>query len=159
MGNSLRKPLALQRGDLTVVKKQELKQQEESVKTDHDEIMTPPAWLENAVAIEEWNRVVPQLLEIDVVGNLDRTSIGGYCNAYARWIKASKELEKMPLAYVDKATGRTKANPYIDIQIKYAQEMRKFAEQCGLTISSRLKAAATKTKQQENNIEQVFGVI
>lgn len=45
------------------------------------------------------------------------------------------------------------------IQKKYAEEMRKFASLCGLTIDSRLKAATIKIDKVENEIEDEFGDI
>ena len=50
-------------------------------------------------------------------------------------------------------------NPLIDVQKTYAEEMRKFAALCGLTIDSRLKVAATKTSKQEQDITEQFGGI
>lgn len=159
MKGSIRKPLAQQKGHLNVVTMQKRRQEEESIKTGFDQIVEPPEWLKNKIAIAEWKRILPQLLSIDVVGNLDLANVAGYCNAYANYRKATEELDKMPLVYVDKADGKTKSNPYIDIQAKYAQEMRRFADLCGMSISSRLKAAATKTQQTEDVIESKFGVI
>lgn len=159
MKGSIRKPLASQKGHLNVVTMQKRKQEEESVKTASDEILSPPSWLTNKVARAEWKRIIGQLLEIDVVGNLDLANIAGYCTSYANYRKATEELEKMPLVYVDKADGKTKANPYIDLQAKYAQEMRRFGDLCGISISARLKAASTKTQNEEATIESKFGVV
>ena len=50
-------------------------------------------------------------------------------------------------------------NPMIDIQKKYAEEMRKFASLCGLTIDARLKAAAVKTGNEQDEVKQKFGNI
>ena len=45
------------------------------------------------------------------------------------------------------------------MQLKYQEAFRKAADQCGLTINSRLKWAATKLKKQEEQIEDEFGAI
>jgi phage terminase small subunit len=50
-------------------------------------------------------------------------------------------------------------NPLIGIQKNYADEMRRFAALCGLTIDSRLKAATVKTEQKDEEIKQKFGNI
>ncbi len=159
MRGSTRKPLAQQKGHLNVVVMQQRKAEEEAVRTEQDQILRPPTWLKNKVARKEWKRIIPQLMEIDVVGNLDLANIAGYCLAYANYQKATEELEGMPLAYVDKADGKTKSNPYIEIQAKYAQEMRRFGELCGMSVGARLKAAATKTRTKEEELEDKFGVI
>ena len=87
--------------------------------------------------------------------------MGGYCNAYANYIKAT-EILKDQTYYIDRET-RTGVivvkNPMVDIQTNYAAEMRKFAALCGLTIDSRLKAAVTKTEKTEDMIQQKFGNI
>lgn len=159
MRGSIRKPLAQQKGTMNVVVMQQRKREEDSIKTASDEIIKPPKWLTDETAKKEWKRIVPQLLEINVVGNLDLANVAGYCNAYAGYRKATEELSKMPLVYVDKADGKTKSNPYVEIQAKYAQEMRRFGDLCGMSVSSRLKAAATRSKKEAENIEDKFGVI
>ena len=50
-------------------------------------------------------------------------------------------------------------NPLVTIQKEYANEMRKFAALCGLTIDSRLKAAVTKKNKTEENVTEMFGAI
>ena len=50
-------------------------------------------------------------------------------------------------------------NPLIVVQKKYAEEMRKFASLCGMTIDSRLKAATMKVDKIEDEIEDEFGDI
>jgi P27 family predicted phage terminase small subunit len=159
MRGGARKPLASQKGHLNVVMMKNRQAEEASVKTPADAIMKPPRWLRNKVARDEWKRVLPILLTVDIIGDLDLSNVAGYCNAFAKWVKATEELENMPLVYVDKADGKTKSNPYVDVQIKYAQEMRRFGDACGMSISSRLKAAATKRKTQEEQIESEFGAI
>ena len=50
-------------------------------------------------------------------------------------------------------------NPMVDIQRTYAEEMRKFASLCGLTIDARLKAAAVKSDKTREAITNKFGNI
>lgn len=159
MRESARKPLAQQKGTMNVVVMQQKQREEELVKTASDEILNPPDWLTNKVAREEWKRVIPQLLEINVVGNLDLANIAGYCNAYAGYREATEELNKVSLVYIDKADGKMKSNPYVNVQAQYAQEMRKFGDLCGMSISSRLKAATTKIKKEAERVEEKFGAI
>ena len=47
----------------------------------------------------------------------------------------------------------------VDIQKGYAEEMRRFAALCGLTIDSRLKAGTVKANKQQEEIENRFGAI
>ena len=156
-----KKPIDMQKAHLTLGEKQNRRQEEESVVTGNNQLKTPPKWLINDTAKKEWRRIVKELNKIDIVGNLDYANLGGYCNAYANYIKAT-EILKDQTYYIDRET-RTGVivvkNPMVDIQTNYAAEMRKFAALCGLTIDSRLKAAVTKTEKTEDMIQQKFGNI
>lgn len=158
-----RKPLSQQKGDLRTEVQEEKAQVEASVATKSDEIIEPPEWLNSDEAKEEWKRVLPQLLDINVVGNLDLQALAGYCNAFANYRKSIQELSQQPLMIVneDEETGAvfTKANPLNNICIKWGTEMRRFADLCGLTINSRLKAGQANMDKQKQTIEDEFGDI
>jgi hypothetical protein len=47
----------------------------------------------------------------------------------------------------------------MNAQKKYAEEYRAFARLCGFTVDSRLKLAAVKAKEIDNDIEEEFGDI
>ena len=178
-----RKPLAEQRGNLTVLTMQTRAAEEKSVSTGKNQLKRPPDWLIDDVAKKEWRRIVKELEKIGLVGNLDRNNLGGYCNAFANYVKATNILKEQ-LYYIDRETrnGVIKAtsilkkqpycidretrngvitvkNPMVDIQRTYADEMRRFASLCGLTIDSRLKAAAVKTDKTREDITKKFGNI
>lgn len=108
-------------------------------------------------AAKEWRRVVPELKRSGIVGQLDIANIIGYCNAYSIYCAATNELKGQELV-IEGVTGR-RENPLINVQLKAAQDMRRFADLCGLTINSRLKWAATQRKKQEEQIESEFGAI
>lgn len=156
-----KKTISMQTAHLTLVQKQERQNEEDSVTTGKDQLKTPPKWLINDVAKKEWRRIIKQLKEINIVGNLDRANLGGYCNAYANYIKAT-EILKDQTFYVERETRTgiiVVKNPMVDIQQTYAAEMRKFASLCGLTIDSRLKASVAKTEKIEDEIKMKFGNI
>jgi len=125
---------------LRVVDRQRKEEEKALLKqTDANEIAEPPEWLDE-FARSEWYRVVPQLLKIEIVGNLDYSNIAGYCNAFSKFRQAVIDGND-------------------SLQIKYGPELRRFADQCGMTINSRLKAATTKIAKQDEVIEERFGVI
>lgn len=160
MGRS-RKPQEMQRGNITVIDGSKRKSEEESVTVGKDQLKRVPDWLTDNVAKKEWKRLIAELDKIDIVGNLDKNNLGAYCNAFSRYIQVTKELAGAPLC-VEKTTRTGTVivkNPLLDIQKMYAEEMRKFAALCGLTIDSRLKAAVTKTTEKEENVKQKFGNI
>ena len=116
-----------------------------------------PQDLLDTKAKKEWKRVVPDLKKMDIVGRLDISNLVAYCNAYSKYCEATKALRGQPLT-IEGPTG-PKENPLINVQLKYQEAFRKAADQCGLTINSRLKWAATKLKKQEEQIEDEFGAI
>ena len=157
-----RKILAMQTGDLTKKTQKERQAQEDMIRQPAGAFnKVPRKQLVNNIAIREWRRIVPELKKMDLIGNLDLTNLIGYCNAFAKYMEATEQLKTAPLMITNKTetSSITKPNPLIDIQQKYATEMRKFEDLCGLTIGSRLKWAATRTKQQEEQIESEFGAI
>lgn len=156
-----RKPLVTQRGNLTVLTMQNRKREEDDVKTGRNQLKRPPEWLIDDVAKKEWRRIVKELENINLVGNLDRNNLGGYCNAFANYVKATNILKDQTY-YIDRETRNgviVVKNPMVDIQKTYADEMRRFASLCGLTIDSRLKAAATRTTKTQDELERKFGGI
>lgn len=158
MKGRARKPLSSQKGNLNREKIIRLEYEEKSVQTGKDELTKPPVWLVNNDAKKEWKRIVPQLKSIDIIGNLDLANIAGYCNAYAQYryyTEQIKEAEKIE----DTAERIQVLSAASNLQIKYAQELRRFSDMCGISVSSRMKAAAEKTTKKEDKIQQEFGAI
>ncbi len=156
-----KKPIDMQKAHNSIVEKQKKKQEEQYVITGNDQLKTAPKWLINDVAKKEWRRIVKELKQIEIVGNLDYANLAGYCNAYANYIKATEILKDQDY-YIERETRTGNIvvkNPMVDIQTTYAAEMRKFASLCGLTIDSRLKAAVTKRNKEDIEIEKKFGAI
>ena len=156
-----RKPLELQTRHNKVVEMQRRKQEEQAVAVGKDQLEKPPSWLTDAVAKREWKRLLSELKKINIVGNLDLNNLAAYCNAYSAYRKATKELKGQSLVVEKKTKFGTQlvANPLIQIQSKYSDEMRRYAALCGLTIDARLKAGAAKVEKQEDEIRKKFGGI
>lgn len=157
-----RKPLEQQGGNLTREVQERKRLEEQMVKTGAEDIIKTPSWLVDNVAKREYKRILKDLKKIEIVGNLDLSNLAGYCNAYAMYRKATSQLAGQELI-VEKVSASGACyeaeNPLIMVQKKYAEEMRKFASMCGLTIDSRLKAATAKADRIEDEIEDEFGDI
>lgn len=164
-----RKPLEMQKGNLTVEQQEQKRQAEALVTVGREQLAKPPSWLMDKVAKAEFKRIVREFDKVDVVGNLDLNNIAGYCNAYAMYRKVTKRLEDTEIVITvpdldsDSPREVPVMNPlYRDLvknQRDYADEMRKFAALCGLTIDSRLKVGTVQTTQQNQEIEEIFGDI
>ena len=153
-----RKILSAQTGNLTVGYQEQRAFEESLAVTTNEGLAKAPPELIDARAKKEWRRIVPILTaSFEILGDLDKSTLIGYCNAYSRYIKATKQLAKEELVVEGK--DGMKENPLIAVQLKYAAEMRNFAGKCGPTIDSRLKMASEKAKQIDNDLEGEFGGI
>lgn len=154
-----RKPVSEQTKNLTVAEKKQ-RQFEEQISTASQSCLTdPPDWLIDSVAVSEYTRIVKEIAgELELIGNLDIDNLGGFCNAFAMYVKTTNALKSADLLSVV-GDGKIVENPLINTQKKFAEEMRKFGRLCGLTIDSRLKFAAEKAKSIDDDIEDEFGDI
>mgnify|MGYP004518184003 CR=1 FL=1 len=153
-----RKPLNEQKGDLTVERQKQRGTEESMIDLPDDELGTPPKWLISVAAKKEYRRVVKELKKADnLVCNLDQNNIAAYCNAFSQYLAATEALKSTDLLVLK--SGEAVENPLVNTQKKYADEMRKFGNLCGLSIDSRLKMAATKRNKIETEIDDVFGNI
>lgn len=157
MRGAVRKPIELQTSHRTKAEILRRVQEQDRVAVTAEDVEKPPAWLSPA-AKKEWRRVVPQLLKINVIGNLDLSSIAGYCETFAQWVAVTKELHTQDLV-ITTEDGRMYENPLVKLQMSYAQEMRRFSDMAGLSINARLKASATMQNKIEDEIKADFGDI
>ena len=148
--------------NLTKEQKEQKKKEEQLATTGSEQLNKPPAWLRDVVAKKEWNRLLEQLKKIGVIGNLDYNDLGAYCNSFSSYLEITNKMKGEPfvIEYTNKM-GKTNIiqNPYITAQLKYSEEMRKFASLLGITIDSRLKMASLKISTEKNKIEDEFGEI
>lgn len=127
-----------------------------------DWLETPPKDL-NADQKKEWLRILGELKKIDILGNLDYENVRGYIVYRDRWLKSLAQLKKEgdTIKVIDEETGDvldSKANPLVNINLHYSQEMRRYEDLIGLTRSSRLRLAEDKVKKDNANLASVLGV-
>ena len=108
-----------------------------------------PDWLCD-VAKEEWNRIEKDLIDLGLLTNVDTNQLAIYCDAYAKYVKATQEIDKYGL--VIKHTSKAGAtnivtNPYVQIANKYADLVKKFCDEFGLTPTSRAKIAIPQKEE------------
>ena len=118
---------------------------------------TPPLELIDARAKAEWKRIAGILEPMELVGDLDKAALIGYCNAFSLYRRATEELAAAPLI-LETERGSVK-NPLVSVQDTYAKQMRDFAMKAGLSVDTRLKYAALKTKNDTAELEDEFGDI
>jgi P27 family predicted phage terminase small subunit len=102
----------------------------------------PSMVAENPLAFGEWRRLVPLLLEMNVLSAVDGAALGLYCLSFARWVEAEAEIKAGGLV-LETANGNLHPSPYVGISERAMDRMRRFLAEFGLTPSSRstVKAA------------------
>jgi P27 family predicted phage terminase small subunit len=113
----------------------------------------PPKWLRDKEAVKEWDRLVYEFRKKQLISNLDYNNLGGYCNALSNYIEVTEELK------MDDFLIGTQTNPLVNLQLKYSEEMRKFANTLGLTVQSRLQSGDNAVNTKEKGMEEDFGGI
>lgn len=150
-----RLPLEFQKAHLTKAEKAEKAYIEEKASGKRDELnrVNKKDFVNNA-AQKEYKRILANIEKLEIIGNLDKAHLLGYANAYGYIKVCDEQISKDGLVDSD-----GKINAYATLRIKYGDELRKYARLCGLTIDSRLKAATTKTIEENEGINDTFGDI
>ena len=151
------KPLSEANGHLTKVTQIAKAQQEDTI-SDLDRMLLedPPDELRDAYAKKTWKRILPDLLQLPVLCNLDRDALIGYCNAWSEYVE-SVEMAKRILA--SDVPDMKLLESWWRKEEKAQDAQRKFGALCGMSIDSRLKMAATKMKKEAERVDEKFGVI
>ena len=98
-------------------------------------------WLEPE-AKKEWRRLAKQMEAIGILTEVDMAAFAGYCQAYARW-KEAEEFITQHGTIVKTPSGYWQQVPQVSIAQTYLKIMNRFAEQFGLTPSSRSRIIAS----------------
>jgi P27 family predicted phage terminase small subunit len=95
-----------------------------------------PSWL-SSVAKTEWKRLAAELELLGLLGSTDQAALAGYCTAYANLVKAQRLINSKGFTYTH--NGLAKKRPEVQIAQDAMREMRKYAQEFGMTPSSRSK--------------------
>lgn len=146
------KPISQQAKHLTKSEILEKEMIEENMICNKDQLKNPPSWLINEIAKQEWIRITKEIYENknSFICNLDFNNLGGYCNAFAKY-------QKLTIKVGTKFTIGRDVNPFINLELKYSEEMRKYGSLLGLSIESRAKAGKVQVTKQQEDIGNEFG--
>jgi len=97
-------------------------------------------------AKQEWDRLVGELAQLNLLTNLDRAALAAYCGAYALWANATEQIQKYG-AMIKSPSGYPVQSPYIAIANRQAEIMIRIASEFGFTPASRSRIS---TKQSED---------
>lgn len=136
-------PLSVLQGNgkkhLTKKEIQERKEAEETIQPNKDKIEMPK-WLDKE-AKAEWNRIIDELLELDILTNIDIAALALCCDAYSKYIQAHRKVKRHGLMMTEltKYGEKLVKNPAVTIQKQYAEIYKQFMSEFGLSPSARLK--------------------
>lgn len=92
-----------------------------------------PEWL-SPEAKAEWDRVLPELMRLELVKAEDRAALAAYCETWATFKDAVETVQREGLTI--EAKQGTLAHPAVAIARNTGKELRAWAGQFGLTPSA-----------------------
>ena len=148
-----RQPVALinSKKHLTKAEKERRENNEIAVKPKRAGKIECPDYLDD-VASAEFNRLVKELKDLDIITSIDTTSLAICCDAYSKWKQATEFVNRTGLLKVKENRYGDKSienNPAIKDALRYGELYRKMTIECGLTPNARLRLAAKETNVAE----------
>lgn len=99
-------------------------------------------------AKKHWDVVVDQLADAKLMTVLDIDALAMYCEAYARWADANKQIQEYgPL--IKSPQGFPMQSPYLQIANKTFDQMKAMLVEFGMTPSSRTKVRTAETAKKD----------
>ncbi len=118
----------------------------------------------SALSVEarrEFRRTGAKLVSLGLASEIDHAMLGGYADAFARWCRATRELEADGRLVIEGPNHSVYANPLIKIAESAATSMRRFAVEMGLSAASRTRTPAVPvvalTPESNAAEEKFFG--
>jgi P27 family predicted phage terminase small subunit len=106
----------------------------------------------SAEAKQEWQRIVPMLLNMKVLTEADGSALAAYCSCFAMWMQAEQEIAELGI------TLRTefgyKKNPAISVRSDSLRLMKTFLIEFGLTPASRSKLSISNASDHVDPFEK-----
>ena len=119
-----------------------------------------PDWLDE-IGRREWERITNELIELGLMTNIDVVSLGIYCDAYSKYVEATLQIQEDGLTVEhinNQGAKNTVTNPAVQVANKYADLIKKFVIEFGLTPSARAKLAIPKKEEKEpSKLDKMFG--
>lgn len=110
----------------------------------------PPEWLPEE-ARSEWDRVVPELMRLELTKPIDRAALTAYCLTWDRLVRAQREMEFDGSVLSHNSQGRVR-HPAVAVIEAASKELRAWVGEFGLSPSSegRLAAAGAEDGQDDD---------
>jgi len=112
------------------------------------------------LAQKEWTSIVPRLMQLHVLSDVDGKALAAYCFAYARWHEAEQEIERLGIIVEEPILGgpienreivgyKYKRNPAVSISHDALKLMKTYLIEFGLTPAARTRLRIEKPKEPD----------
>lgn len=108
----------------------------------------------SAIASQEWDDIVPQLMQMGVLTQVDGKALAAYCSTYEQWQQAEKMIKKYGL--VTQSMGQLRKNPAVGIKSDALKLMKSFLIEFGLTPSSRSKLHLEPQAKEDDPVDALL---
>lgn len=88
----------------------------------------------------EWNRIVPELDAKGLLSKVDRGVLSAYCDAWAQWNRARKELDQGAMVILSGSDRRPAKNPAWQIYAQASVLIAQLGKELFITPNARLRA-------------------
>lgn len=157
-----RKSVNALQGNLTKEQIKDRLEKEKAITGDSDNIQ-PPMFIRNdEIALEEFYRVVDELLKVNIATNIDSVNLGIYADCYSKYVQATLAMkdQQMVSEYTNKGGATNQViNPYLKIQQQYATMLMKISSLYGFDPSSRSKIAHLSPSDKEEKSDPLADLL
>jgi len=161
MGRKRQSVKQLQRKGKTHLTKTEIekrKAEEEEIKKLKSEFHAPSHMKGHARKI--FNYIKNNLSDLELLANVDKYGLCILAESIAKYIEISERLrdEDYLVEHTNKkGYTNTHVNPLVRIQNNYADQIKRYSSEFGLTPAARLKIISVNTKESIDEFENDFG--
>lgn len=107
----------------------------------------PPPWL-TGPALDEWNRLAPDLERMKLLSAGDAFAFASYCACVAEFVEAREHVEAEG-AIIDGPNGGQLVNGWLAVMRKAREQALKIAAEFGMTPSARRNVHPESTEPDE----------
>jgi len=111
-------------------------------------LQDPPDYLDS-IALDEWERVYPELHRLGLLTLVDRTALAAYCVKYSEWRQALKEIEAHGRT-ITTPNGLLQTSPHVTQARDALSEMMRIAKEFGFTPASRARLSVQPAPVSED---------
>ena len=102
-----------------------------------------------------WRRLARDLVAAKILSNVDFDALHAYCSAIDQFLKAERYVKKNGM-HTYASSGAMVASPYVNMRNQAQEQMRKWANELGITPAARSRVEAI-TDKGESDEDDFFG--